>query len=193
MYFTSKKGKWYSRAIHTKPLYRYCSTIIIVAILLIGWHYTIFSWIDNLIIQDQASLRALNTQLIQLSNAEKVCNELSCSLPAMQKQLASFGEKCCTPDYYQKQVDTVINESTNAGLSLTSYGGNKIIQRDWCKCNEAKFCFTGNLDNISRFFAALEKKGSMIRCTNFNCEKVDSGNYSSSCTLEFISLSSQSS
>ena len=141
MYFTSKKGKWYNLAIHTKPVYRYGLTFMIFGTFLIGWHYTVFSWIDTMIMQDQASVRAMNTQCAQLCHAERVCDELSCSLPAMQQKLASFGEKCCTADFYQKQVNTIIDESANAGLFLTSYGDSKVIERDWCKCNEAKFCF----------------------------------------------------
>ncbi len=187
MYFSSKKGKWYNRALQTKPSYRYLFTCLITVLFLSGW-FAVYTWLDDIILNQNIALRTMHGQMIQLAQAERLCTELSCSLPKVREELACFGNRCCSIDFCQKQINTVIELIGKSKLTLSSYGGEKTKEKDWCKCSESQFCFTGTLDNISQFFSSLGKSGAMIRCTNFSCEGTDAGRYNATCSLELISV-----
>lgn len=188
MYFSSKKGKWYNRAIQMRPLYRYCITGCLLLVILFGWRFGLYAYIEQRISHDRTALVQMNQQLIQLAHAERVCTDLSCRLPQLEEKIACYGNKCCLPGFCQMQIDTVIDEAHKAGLQITSYEKDQEVSRDYCKCSDVQFGFVGNLDNVVKFFSALRQSKAMIECNAFSCDRMQDGNYTVGCKLAFVSM-----
>ena len=189
MYFSSKKGKWYNRAVQMRPVYRYMITACILIVLLGGWRFGLYAHIEQQITNDRAAIAQMNKQLIQLAHAEKMCEGLSGQIPQLEQKIALYSNKCCLPGFCQMQVDTVIDEANKAGLHLTSYDKEQETTRDYCNCSDVQFGFTGSMDNLVRFFSALRQSQAMIECNAFSCQRGQDNNYASSCKLSFISMS----
>jgi hypothetical protein len=188
MYFSSKKGKWYNRAVQMRPLYRYLATGGLFVIVLFGWRFGLYAYVEQVITTDRAAIVQMNQQLVQLAHAERVCTDLSCRLPQLQEKVACYGTKCCLPGFCQMQIDTVIDEAHKAGLKITSYEKDKEVARDYCKCSDVQFGFVGTVDNIVQFFSALRQSKAMIECNTFSCERMQEGTYTIFCKLAFVSV-----
>ena len=190
MYFSSKKGKWYNRFIQMNPLYRYILTFVVIILLIGGWRFALYAYMEQLIANDRAAISHLNAQLIQLSHAQKVCADLSCRINQLNEQIGCYNNKCCLPNFCQMQIDLVIDEAHKAGLQMTSYAKDQENTRDYCTCSDVQFNFVGTMDSLVQFFSALRQSKAMIECNSFSCDcqQDDATRYNVSCKLAFVSI-----
>ncbi len=188
MYFIPQKNKWYSWAVHTRPLYRYGVTCGTVVLLLIGWRYGVYAWLDSAYLQQQAAIAQLQQQMMQLTQAQRVSNELTNTLPMLRKRLQEYIPPN-KDEWQQQQFNYVMNEAQKAGIQITSYSDEKEKKKSWGFYRYIQLGLFGKLDQISRFLASLKQSPYMIQCSQIQSSRTEGDTFSASCGLKFMTAS----
>ncbi len=185
MYFIPQNSKWYSWAVHTGPLYRYIFTIFMIGAFLVGWRYGMYAWADSVITGERVAVNQLQQQLMQLTQAERVTNELSTVLPKLRKRVKDYVASN-TDEWQQKQFDHMITEVQKAGVQINSYNDEREKKKPWGFYRAGQVSLLGKFDQMSRFFLALKQSPYMIQCNRIHINRIDGDTFSASCGLKFM-------
>ncbi len=185
MYFIPQKNKWYSWAVHTRPLYRYFLTASMAAVLLIGWRYGLYAWLDSSILYEQAAIVQLQQKLTQIGYVQRGMDDLSQSLPVMRKKIQDQAP-ANIDEWHQKQFSFIIDEAQKAGVQITSYNDEKEKKKSCALCRYIQLDLIGKFEQISRFLTALKQSPHMISCKRISSSRTDGDMFTASCGLQFL-------
>src|ERR1700730_6822489 len=131
MYRTPQKNRWYRKIAHHRPLYRYGAVIIMIFLLLIGWRYGLYIWLNAAIMQEQATILQLQQQLLQQTVMERQKNELIKQLLLLKNSCAD-GTSCSIGTQSCDQCSYIFGAAQRAGLSIGSYQTSAVKKKsDW--------------------------------------------------------------
>ncbi len=185
MYFIPQKNKWYSTVVHMSPLYRYGATCLMIVLLLFGWRYGLYAWLDSSIGCERMQIAQLQQQLMQLTQAERANAELNNIVPVLKKQLHAYHQ--ADPEQWQQQQFTyVMNESQKAGLQVTSYTDEKEKKKPWGLYRSVQVGLRGSFERINTFLNALKQSPYMIQCNQIQGTKADGDQFAVSCGLKLM-------
>ena len=186
MYFIPQKNKWYSRVVHTRPLYRYGILFLITGILFFGWRYGLYTWLDVAITQEQAAIMQLQQQLSQQSQAERHSKGLAQQLPILQQSFSQVATQCVGNTCYD-QCSYLFEQTRKAGLRVTGYHAEKDKKKkSWKESQFITLALNGSLDQMQGFLTSLKKSNHMIQCPSLSLQRAEGDNFSIGCTIQFI-------
>lgn len=186
MYFISQKNKWYSRIVHSRPIYRYGVLLSVSAVIFFGWRYGLYSWLQAAIQQEQATLFRLQHQIMQQPSIERKNSTILEQLPLLKKKHSAFIDQCNGTDCYD-QCSYLFELANKANVQVMGYQSEKEKGNTWKKSQFIVMTVVGTLDQIQQFFMLLKESGRLIQCTALSLQK-NEGLFTAHCTIQFISM-----
>ena len=183
MYFISKKGKWYSILINSRPGKRYAATLALFSLLIIGWWFGLCAYLDMCIMQKRMELNALQGQMHTMIQAEHSSQTLKQELPRLQQRYALNG--ACPIDC-EDRIEGIMLDAQKNDIHVVSFGQGSEQESHGCKCMNMQWQLKGTLNHLISFFSQLSKKHT-ISCSDFNCERNEQNSYLATCAMRVVS------
>ncbi len=184
MRFIPRTTRW-SRFTYMRPSYRY-SILGILIVLIIGWRYGLYMWLDALITEKQIVLYQLEHHYGEQLRNQRYHDALLEQIPTLKKlcmQEAAYSVGASA----QEQCSYIFGQVQKAGVTLVGYRAEKEKKHhDRYMKYMSTIMVKGTLDQIMVLLRSLAKSERLIQCTSLSLQHQESKIYRAECTVQYI-------
>lgn len=189
MYFIPQKNnRFYAWAVRKRPLYRYTITVCVAGIIILGWFYGMYGWVEKVIDERQKEVERMQEQCMQLTHSRAMCCQLVTRVQEMREKMRTQVMHETVQRLFHDYAMFVLDSAKKTGLRLTSYSSFSCKDQGWCVKNAARFNFQGNFVCMTRFFDTLKKSKKMIECKNIALTRIGRDLYTIAVSIDFSAI-----
>lgn len=189
MYFIPRNNKFYNYIAHTDLKRCYAATffcvIIFFVIGLYGIYYPLLAHI-LLLKTERTSLQKKSDEIEYLDKSKQALSKVVEVNKKYITDHAIVSDK--RDEYCHKRMLFVLENITQTGLTLNSYGSCKEQDKDWYIKNSAHFDVAGTMKNLMLFLEKMKSAGSMTSITQTNLTRVTGDMFQMSFDAGFITV-----
>jgi len=187
-YFVPKGNRLYRWAVSQHVTMRYCLTFGGAALFFGGWYFAVYARVDQSLQSQRAAIVQYRKQCASLGTCTNQCDALQADINRCNVRLKA---QCAKQAKECDGLLFVLNQAKASHLGFDSYTIDATVDKKWYAREQAHGSFSGSLQNITTFLAALKKNDRMVQCKKIGIKAGDD-RYELSCELEYTKLKNPS-
>lgn len=188
MYFIPRNNRLYNWAVKKSSLYLYTVTACVLLLLVGGWFYGMYAWVEHIIDQRQQEVARMYEQCMKIKQSRMMCSSLEKNLTSLKEKMRMQVIHETVQRGFHEYTLFVVQQARKAGLHLASYSSFSCKDGGWCVKNSAQFHFQGELERITSFLSALKKSKKMIECNDVVLTRVNNNQFLFAVNVNFSAI-----